>query len=97
MISDDSNNSMDYDSTAKELAQDFKAFIKSNNEEYAAKLKSFLGNNFLKYHEVLSNNIQDQVSSQDSKQNKIQGKIDKCNYKIKCMEKKVRIRKLLNK
>jgi hypothetical protein len=90
MISDDdSKNSIEYDLTAKQLAQDFKKFIKSQNAEYAEKFKSFLGENFLKYNELLSNKIQDQVQLQDSKQNEVQSKIDKCNYKIKSMEKKV--------
>jgi hypothetical protein len=90
MISDDdSKNSIEYDVTAKQLAQDFKKFIKSQNEEYSEKLKSFLGNNFLKYNDLLSNKIQDQVSLQDSKQNELQSKIDKCKNKIKSMEEKV--------
>lgn len=86
---DDSNKSIDYDSSAKKLAQDFKTFIKSHNAEYAEKLKAFLGENFSKYHEVLSNNLNDQLSKQESKQNKVQDKIDKCNRKIKNMEEKV--------
>lgn len=79
----------DFDLSAKKLAAEFKNFIKTNNNEYCEKLKNFLNDGFKSYYEEINKKLQDELLSNESKENNLQKMVDGSFKEIENFEKYV--------